>query len=198
MRHVSDKSRILYLLILIVVLICFGVFWLDYLGLLSVGEKIRSFRGEAPAVTEAQGDEPSLLEREAFEKEKQSIEEREENLDKKEAVLNERETDLKAREDQLEEKLRGLEMEKKKFEDSKTEYAGYERNVKVLAEKIAAMPPEESVKIMVNWEEPLIIDVLRQMDADSAAAGTSSMTSYLITLMPKDKASRIMYLMTQI
>ena len=60
------------------------------------------------------------------------------------------------------------------------------------------MPPNDSVKIMVNWEEPLIIDVLRQMDADAEAAGRVSITSYLITLMPKEKASRIMYLMTQL
>ena len=60
------------------------------------------------------------------------------------------------------------------------------------------MPPDESVKIMVNWEDPLIIDVLRQMDSDAEAAGRTSITSYLITLMPKEKASRIMYLMTQL
>ncbi|HOQ13410.1 MAG TPA: flagellar protein FlbB, partial [Spirochaetota bacterium] len=70
--------------------------------------------------------------------------------------------------------------------------------VMVLANKMANMPPEESVKIMVNWDDPLIIDVLRQMDADSAAAGRMSITSYLLTLFPKEKASRIMYLMTQL
>jgi flagellar protein FlbB len=60
------------------------------------------------------------------------------------------------------------------------------------------MPPDESVKIMINWEDPLIIDVLRQMDRDAEELGRQSITSYLITLMPKEKASRIMYLMTQL
>jgi len=69
----------------------------------------------------------------------------------------------------------------------------------VLANKIANMPPEQSVLIMVNWDEPLIIDVLRQMDADSEAAGKMSITAYLLTKFPnKEQASRIMYLMTQL
>ena len=80
----------------------------------------------------------------------------------------------------------------------KKKYSGYKKNVKQLATKIKNMPPEDSVKIIVNWEEPLIIDVLRQMDQDAEDAGQVSITSYLITLMPKKKASRIMYLMTQL
>ena len=40
--------------------------------------------------------------------------------------------------------------------------------------------------------------LIRQMDADSASAGRMSITAYLMTLFPKEKASRIMYLMTQL
>ena len=50
----------------------------------------------------------------------------------------------------------------------------------------------------MNWEDPLIIDVLRQIDDDARREGRTSVTSYLISLMPKEKASHIMYLMTQL
>jgi flagellar protein FlbB len=70
--------------------------------------------------------------------------------------------------------------------------------VVTLAQKIESMRPEEAVEIMIKWEEPLIIDVLRQIDANAEEAGRTSITSYLISLMPREKASRIMYLMTQL
>ncbi len=47
-------------------------------------------------------------------------------------------------------------------------------------------------------EEPLIVDVLRRIDADAVEQGRRSISPYLISLMPRDKASRILYLMTQI
>lgn len=198
MAVISEKSKILYLLALILFVSAFGIFWLDYIGLINLDAYVNRFRKTAPLVTQAGGDEPSLVAREEFEKEKQSLLERAEDLDKREAMLAEKEQELTAEQEKLEEMKKGIDLEQKKFTDERSEYAGYTKNVKVLAEKVAAMPPNDSVQIMVNWEDPLIIDVLRQMDADAEAEGTMSMTSYLITLMPREKASRIMYLMTQI
>lgn len=198
MPAISEKSKILYLITLIIFISAFGLFWIDYIGLLNIESYFNRFRSPAPLVTEAAGDEPSLIAREEFEKERQSLLERAEDLDKREALLSEKERELTAEQERLEEIKKGLDLEKKKFSETQSEYAGYMKNVKVLADKVSSMPPDDSVQIMVNWEEPLIIDVLRQMDADAEAEGTSSITSYLITLMPKEKASRIMYLMTQI
>ncbi|HOP61872.1 MAG TPA: flagellar protein FlbB [Spirochaetota bacterium] len=195
---VSEKSKIIYLLILIVFLAGLGIFWLDYIDLVNISKHIRVFKSEPALVVDASGDEPSLIEKEEFEKEKDKILERIEELDKREALIAEREKQLESEKDEIEQKKKGLELEKKKLEDERKKDSGYRKNVQVLANKMANMPPEESVKIMVNWEDPLIIDVLRQMDADSAAAGRMSITSYLITLFPKEKASRIMYLMTQL
>lgn len=195
---VSDRSKIIYLMILILFIIGIGFFWLDHIGLINASKYVNFFRGEPKLVTEASGDEPSLVEREEFEKEKEKFQERVEELDKREALLAEKEKEIESLGQKLEEIRKGLELEQKKLDDERKKYSGYKKNVMVLANKMANMPPEESVKIMVNWDEPLIIDVLRQMDADSAAAGRMSITSYLLTLFPKEKASRIMYLMTQL
>lgn len=195
---VSDRSKIIYLLILIVFLAGLGVFWLDYINLINISKYTRVFQGEPELVVDAAGDEPSLVEKEEFEKEKDKLLERIEELDQREALIAEREKELESEKDKLDQVRSGLELEKKKLEDERKKDSGYRKNVQVLANKMANMPPEESVKIMINWDDPLIIDVLRQMDSDAAAAGKMSITSYLITLFPKEKASRIMYLMTQL
>lgn len=198
MRNVSDKAKTIYLIILIIFISGFGILWMDYIGFLDINKYIEVFRGKPVSVLEQAGDEPSLIEREEFEKEKQKLEERIGELDRREAMITNAEKDIELEKEKIREITKGLELEKKKFKKNREQYDGYIKNVEVLADKIGNMPPEESVQIMVNWEDPLIIDVLRQMDANAAAAGTATITTYLITLMPKEKASRIMYLMTQL
>jgi len=198
MKNISEKAKVLYIMIFILFISGFGVFWLDYIGLLDLNKYFSEFKGQPELVTEAAGDEPSLVEREEFEKEKQKLLERIEELDKREALISEKEKDMDAEKEKIEEIRKGLDLEKKKLVIEKKQYSGYMKNVKKLADKISNMPPEESVQIMIKWEDPLIIDVLRQMDSAAEAAGKSSITAYLITLMPKEKASRIMYLMTQL
>lgn len=198
MRSVSDKAKTIYLIILILFISGFGILWMDYIGFLDINAFVEKFQGGPASVLEQAGDEPSLIEREEFEKEKQKLEERIGELDKREAMITDTEKNLRLEKEKVRETIKGLDLEKKKFEENRKKHAGYIKNVEVLADKIGNMPPEESVKIMVNWEDPLIIDVLRQMDANAEAAGTATITTYLITLMPKEKASRIMYLMTQL
>lgn len=198
MRGVSEKSKMLYLVLLIFFLSAIGVFWLDYIGLINISNFARQFRSSSESVMETSGDVPSLVQREEFLKEKDRLVERIEDLDKREALLAEREGDLNTEKNRLDEVKKGLELERKKLEDDKKKYSGYRKNVEVLADKMGNMPPDESVKIMEKWEDPLIIDVLRQMDADALTQGRASITAYLITLFQKEKASRILYLMTQL
>ena len=198
MNRVTEKSRIIYLVILIIFISGFGVFWMDYIGLIDIYSKVNELKGGPESVMTASGDEPSLLEREEFEKEKMKLLERIEDLDKREVLIGEKEKNLDAEDEKLKEIKKGLELEKKRFLDEKKKSSGYMKNVRELADKIANMPPDQSVKIMEKWEDTLVIDVLRQMDENAREAGKASITSYLITLLPKEKASRIMYLMTQL
>jgi flagellar protein FlbB len=201
MRNISNRAKILYLVLLILFISGFGLLWMDYIGLVNMSKYVERFRGEPELVTEAKDDEPSLMEREEFDKEKQKLVERIEDLDKREALIAEKEKDFEAQKEKIEETRKGLDLEKKKFTLDKEQYSGYRKNVKVLANKIVSMPPKSSVEIMLNWEDPLIIDVLRQIDADAQDAGKMSITPYLMKIMSDtraDRASRIMYLMTQL
>lgn len=201
MTNISNRAKILYLVLLILFISGFGLFWLDYIGLFDISSYVNSFRGEPELVTEAGGDEPSLVEREEFEKEKQKFAERVESLDKREALITEKEKEFESQKEKIEEVRKGLELEKKRFDQEKTRYSGYRQNVKVLADKMINMPPVSAVNIMLNWEDTLIIDVLRQIDADAREAGKTSITPYLMQKMSEvkaERASRIMYLMTQV
>lgn len=198
MRNVSDRARIIYLVILIIFIAVFGLFWLDYIGMVDMGPYLSRFRSEPESVLTAPGDEPSLVEREEFEKQRARLQERIEDIDRREAMLTEKEKNLSGEDEKLRDMKHGLDIEKKKFQSEKTRHSGYIKNIKDLATKIISMPPEESVKIMEKWEDVLVIDVLRQIDEDAREQGKMSMSSYLITLLPKDKASRVMYLMTQL
>ncbi|PKL18693.1 MAG: hypothetical protein CVV49_04525 [Spirochaetae bacterium HGW-Spirochaetae-5] len=195
---VSNQSKIIYLFVLIIFLAGVSVFWLDNIGLIDLGPKMNLLKGDEPLSLDAPGDEPSLIEKEEFGKEKEKLIERIEDLDKREALLAEKEKEISSERDKLEQIRKGLELEQKKLENDRKKDSGYRKNVIVLSNKVSNMPPEDAVKIMSNWDDPLIIDVLRQMDADAENAGRMSITSYLMTLFPKEKASRIMYLMTQL
>ena len=203
MKSISDRAKAIYLIVLSLFIVFAGLFWLDFIGLIDMGRVMRKvYAPEAPLSTDAEDDEPSLVEREEFEKEKQKLRERIEDLDKREARIVEAEKALDSEREKLQDMGKGLDIEKRRLENEKKKYSGYEKNVKDLAQKIRSIRPEEAVEIMVKWEDPLIIDVLRQIDADAAAAGRMSISSYLIQLISekisKEKASRIMYLMTQI
>lgn len=199
MKTMTEKAKAIYLIILIIFVITVGIFWLDYIGLININRMYRSVvKTEVPSVLDAADDEPSLIEREEFEKQKEKLLERIEELDRREANILQTENELGKEKEKLQEMRKGLELEKEKIEKDKNMYSGYKRNVTDLAKKIVSMRPEESIQIILNWEDPLIIDVFRQMDTDAEEAGTQSITSYLITLMPRDRASRITYLMTQL
>ncbi|HNV46878.1 MAG TPA: hypothetical protein PKJ16_07530 [Spirochaetota bacterium] len=197
MRAISDRAKLLYILLLIMFIVVIGFFWLDHIGFINL-KKMFGVKKDAVSVLDAKGDEPSLVEREEFEKEKLKVGERVEDLDKREAAIQEAEKTLHTDREKLEEIRKGLELEKNKIEKEKKQYSGYKRNVVDLAQKIENIPPEQAVEILIRWEDTLVIDVLRQIDFNATEAGKMSISSYLISLMPKDKASRIMYLMTQL
>jgi len=199
MKLVSDSTKVVYLILMIVFIVIVGLFWMDYIGLINLGKIYHHYIvTEAPSVVDAADDEPSLIEREEFEKEKDKLLQRIEELDKREAKITEAEKVISKEKEKLEQLKKGLDQEKKALELEKKKYSGYKKNVMDLAKKIESIPPQDAVDIMVQWEETLIIDVLRQIDQNAAREGRMSVSTYLLSLMPKEKASRVMYLMTQL
>lgn len=199
MIRVSDKAKIIYLVIVLLFVIGFFTAWLDNIGLINLSRTAGEIYDRQPeSVVDAEGDEPSLVAREEFEKSRLKLRERVEDLDKREAMILEMEKLIDSEREKIAEVKKGLDLEKKKFEQEQKKYSGYMKNVRVLAKQVESIEPDKAVQIIVRWEDTLIIDVLRQIDVNAEESGSMSITSYLISLMPRDKAGRIMYLMTQI
>jgi flagellar protein FlbB len=199
MKAMKDKIKVIYLVILLVFIILVGFFWLDYIGMINITKTVRSyFKSEPQSVLDTAGDEPSLIEREEFEKQKEKLTERIEDLDRREASIVQTELEIEKEHEKIEETRKGLELEKERINKEKNQFSGYKKNVKDLSNKITSMQPEKAIDIILEWEDPMVIDVLRQIDTDAAREGKMSISSYLISLMPKERASRITYLMTQL
>ena len=65
MKLVSDSTKVVYLILMIVFIIIVGLFWMDYIGLINLGKIYHHYIvTEAPSVVDAADDEPSLIERE--------------------------------------------------------------------------------------------------------------------------------------
>jgi len=195
----SNRSKVVYLIIFILFLTGLGFYWLDYLGIISIDKMTKhAFHRSAASVMYASDDEPSLIAKEEFEKARELLSERTEELDRREAQISEQEKNINSEKEKIDDLRRGVEQDRKRFEEEKNRYKGYQKNIVDLAGKVENMPPKESVQIMLKWEDTLLIDVLRQMDTNATNAGKKSITPYLISLMPKGRASRVTYLMTQI
>ncbi|RPI94876.1 MAG: hypothetical protein EHM32_06255, partial [Spirochaetales bacterium] len=120
MRKISDRAKLVYLIALIIFIVAAGLFWLDYIGLLDMEKRLGGvFKKEAPLVLDAKDDEPSLIEREEFEKEKQKFLERVEDLDRREAKIVESEKTLESEKEKLEDVRKGIDIEKKKLDNEK-------------------------------------------------------------------------------
>jgi flagellar protein FlbB len=187
----SLKHRVFYLLIVIIFLIAAGFLWLDYIGLIN----IKKFREEYFPVKKeyaslAKDDEPSLLAWEELKKSKEMLELEKEKLAILKIKLEEREKKVQLTEENMVEKEKGLELERAKFNDEKKKYADYRKNIEDLANKIGNMPPEGAVKIMESWNDILVIEVLRRMDAIALEEGRPSITSYLLYLIQQKDATR--------
>lgn len=187
----SDRIRILYLLIVIVFLIGAGFLWLDYIGLVSLNDyREKYFPKKMEKSIEAKDDEPSLLKWEELRKAQEKLEKDQEAFAVEKLRLDELQKSLQKTEEKLNEREKGLDLERKKFQDERKQYASYQKNIEDLAGKIGNMPPEGAIKIMNNWDDLLVIDVLRRMDRIAARDGKQSITSYLLFLIQQQDPNR--------
>ncbi|MCB1315385.1 MAG: DUF4200 domain-containing protein [Leptospiraceae bacterium] len=194
MGNLSDKVKIVYLIMVIVFAMGVFVYLLDSWGIINMEEYI-PFLEEESAIVATDDDNPTELEWEKIRKEREKIEEERIALEEHRAEIEELKANLDAREQELTQREKGLEEERERFEASKVEYADRERMIQNMADRITNMPPEDAVAIAGGWSNADLVDVFRQMEADAAEAGTQSIVPYLLTLMPRDRAAVITTLM---
>lgn len=114
-----------------------------------------------------------------------------EELEQMKRELEEKSSSLNADKERLEELKEGIQRKEKEMaEKAKKDNARAEK-VKVLANKVANMPPESARDMLINWPDYDIIEVFEQMDRDAEEDGRQTITTYLLTLFPAERRSVI-------
>lgn len=183
-------ARVTYLLLLILFLLGIGFFAFDYFGLIDASEYFSFLRRE-PNPISLDRESPTELEKLEMKKEKEKLLSEKEELELLRLQMEEETLLIKSEKLRLEELRVGIqqkELESKRkieLENSRKE------KVKILANKIANMPPEKARDMLTNWPDYDIIEVFEQMDKDAEEDGRQTITTYLLTLFPAERRSMI-------
>ncbi|EQA47198.1 hypothetical protein LEP1GSC050_0994 [Leptospira broomii serovar Hurstbridge str. 5399] len=190
MASLTDKARAVYLVLLIVFLLLIGFFAFDYFQIIDASEFFPFLKKE-PGLVNADAESPSELEKLEFRKEMERLaKDRDEILQKEGEIKKERER-LDAELEKIGELKRGLTTKEKELKSAEAEKNSREKLVKVLADKVANMPPDNAVQMLTNWPDKDIIDVFIQMDKDAEQDGRQTITTYLLTLFPAERRATI-------
>ena len=184
--------RILLLILLIVLLFLGGLLWFDYLGLVDVRGKfapVLSLVGVSTPEKIENAEDLLLLEKARIKKQVAALDLREESLNKREEEVLTKENEIKEKVETLDEREKALEEKEKSFNERAKEYENRDKNLRQASAYYTGMPPEAAVSQLLEMEDQDIIDILRVTEELAREAGTDSIVSYWLSLMPSDRAA---------
>ncbi|EOQ87893.1 hypothetical protein LEP1GSC202_2078 [Leptospira yanagawae serovar Saopaulo str. Sao Paulo = ATCC 700523] len=190
MASVTDNTRSFFLIVLIFFLVAIGFFVFDYFQVINAEDYLPFLKKQAGLVNQDLLS-PTELEKLEMEKAKERLIADREELEQMKRELEEKSSSLNADKERLEELKEGIQRKEKEMaEKAKKDNARAEK-VKVLANKVANMPPESARDMLINWPDYDIIEVFEQMDRDAEEDGRQTITTYLLTLFPAERRSVI-------
>jgi len=177
--------NIIFIILLLAVLHLFKI--VDFTALF----KYIPFIGSKSKFTPGQRiEDPNLLEREELMKHWQILSLREQLYQQRLIEITKRDREATARFEQVEQQRRELEERTRALQERRISEESRQQNIKYLANKFANMPPKDTVNVMINMDNVIVIDVLKQMDKDATENGVQSIVPYLITLMSQKDAAK--------
>jgi flagellar protein FlbB len=193
-NRVGAAPRIFGLSLLVLVLAFGGALWFDFLGLIDVTALLSPalrWVGLSPREEPVTDDNELLLEDERLSKREEALAILSDQLTERAQVLEGREADLLALAEQLDER----EAELIDRENSVTEAIRRVENERAalvrLSTYLTNMPPADAVDIMVNYPDPLLLDVLLMTDELAGANGQASLVPFWLSQMPAERAAII-------
>ncbi|MGB9621491.1 MAG: periplasmic-type flagellar collar protein FlbB [Brevinematia bacterium] len=185
------SRRILILFIGNILLLIIGVMLLDTIGIIDY----RSYLYEnVPFVRNylvQKLEDPNLVEKENLLRYKQELDYLKKVLDERERDLSNREKEIAVKEQELQEKLSMVDEMKATLEKQQQIFKDQDAKVTKLANYISSLPPDDAVKILANMDDDTIVDVLLKMDQIAERQGLQSLSSFLLSKLPSDRAARI-------
>ncbi|MCW7470103.1 periplasmic-type flagellar collar protein FlbB [Leptospira kanakyensis] len=190
MASVTDSTRSFFLIVLIFFLIAIGFFVFDYFQVINAEDYLPFLKKQAGLVNQDLLS-PTELEKLEMEKAKERLIADREELEQMKRELEEKSSSLHADKERLEELREGIQRKEKEMADKLKKDNARAEKVKVLANKVANMPPESARDMLINWPDYDIIEVFEQMDRDAEEDGRQTITTYLLTLFPAERRSVI-------
>ncbi|WP_411821905.1 periplasmic-type flagellar collar protein FlbB [Leptospira sp. 'Mane'] len=190
MASVTDKTRSFFLILLIFFLITIGFFIFDYFQVINA-EDYLPFLKRSPGFVNQDLLSPTELEKLEMEKARERLISDKEELDRLKAELDSAKNSLATDKERLEELKEGIQRKEKEMAEKAKRESARSEKVKVLANKVANMPPESARDMLLNWPDYDIIEVFEQMDKDAEEEGRPTITTYLLTLFPAERRSVI-------
>jgi len=186
----TEKMRAFYLVLLILMLLAIGFFMFDYFHIIEADE-IFPFLAKKPALVNWDQESPTEVEKLEIEKAKERILEEMNEIEKIRAQLQLEREKLQAESANLEKIKLGIKEKERDMKRQALEAESRQNKLKVLASKIANMPPQKAVELLSNWPDQDIIDVFKQMDKDAEEEGRPTITNYLLTLFNEKRRAVI-------
>lgn len=185
------------LLFLVILMALLGSLWFDYLGIIQAKKlfaPVYRLFGLEPQLSVSHADVdfiPADLDSDRFAKRLAALDLREQELDRRESEIALLEAKNQQIMQDLEDRRKSQEEREKTFNNAVKKYDDREVNIVQNAQNLTGMPPAKAVDIMLAMDDQDVIDVLRKTDEIAKAAGTNSMVSYWLSLMPAERVAEL-------
>ena len=195
-RRRNNIGKTIILLFLIIILILAGLVWFDYLSVIQVKSVFapiyRLFGLQTQTSTSATGTAPleADLDNDRFQKRLESLTLKEEELNQREIQLSQAEALNQQTAQELENRRVAQEEREVAFNSTDTQYDGRQLNIVTNVQNLNNMPPQNAVDILVAMDDQDIIDILRMADQIAEEAGSVSLASTWLMMMPADRAAK--------
>ena len=196
-RRRNNIGKTIILLFLIIILLLAGLVWFDYLSVIQVKSVFapiyRLFGLQTQTSTSATGTAPleADLDNDRFQKRLESLTLKEEELNQREIQLSQAEALNLQTAQELENRRVAQEEREVAFNSTVTQYDGRQLNIVTNVQNLNNMPPQNAVDILVAMDDQDIIDILRMADQIAAEAGSVSLASTWLMMMPADRAAQV-------
>ena len=195
-RH-NNIGKTIILLFLIIILILAGLVWFDYLSVIQVKSVFapvyRLFGLQTQTSTSATGTAPleADLDNDRFQKRLESLTLKEEELNQRETQLAQAEALNQQTAQELENRRVAQEEREITFNSTVSQYDGRQLNIVTNVQNLNNMPPQNAVDILVAMDDQDVIDILRMADQIAEEAGSVSLASTWLMMMPADRAAQV-------
>lgn len=183
--------RILILLFGNLALITIAIMVFDTLGIIDYRSYLYENFPLIRGLLEQKLEDPKLIEKESLLRYKQELDYFKRILEERERRILEKEKEITARETELQQKLAMIEEIRNSLEQQRMIFKNYDEKITKVATYINSLPPDDATKILENMEDDMIVDVLLKIDRIAEREGTLSISSFLLSKLPPDRAARI-------